>query len=167
MAVLGAVPREILQRLLVQYMQIDDSRVVFYNQEYDQPNDRGVYIIINTTQPEIVSVKTEFNPANNEETIFTTTHEMHHVDIFSKSEEAFLRKEEVVMSLYSQAAQNLANENGIRFHRPSNILDLSAVEGAGGLHRYRISVIISSVRRKTTPVDIYDQFRISEVVEDV
>lgn len=159
--------REVLQELLVRYMQIDDSRVAFYAQEFDQPNDRNLFILINNAVPEIVGVKNQFDPINNEEKIYITQHEQFSIDIASKNEDAYLRKEEIVMSFYSQIAQELEERNGIRFFRPSQIIDLTAVEGAGGLHRYRIDVIISTVTRKITPVDVYDKFIIPEVIEDV
>jgi hypothetical protein len=157
-------PREALRSIYIAYTGLAANRVVFYNQNFPQPKDRNPYIIIADSVARIVGRGRTFNSDTNEETVSISYITDFAVEMISRGKAALNRRGELVEALYSQIALIIAAEEGIRLFRSSEIIDLSAVEGAGSLHRYRMDVKISHVKAGTRLVEVYDKFRTPEEI---
>jgi hypothetical protein len=100
-----------------------------------------------------------FDSETGEEVKTVVSYQNFDIDITSKNEDAIDKKEEVVMSIKSQFSLNLQEKYGFKIFRTGDIQDLSFIEGASALKRFRIPVRVSMIHEKRTLVDIYDKFR--------
>lgn len=150
---------EILADIIAEELEIDSSRVVLYDQNFQAPKDPDIYVIISMGPRRVISSKQEFDPDSNSEiktVILSTTY---NVEIASKNEDAKYRNHEIVMALTSNDAKQKMEENNIAIFRTGQIMDLSAIEGRSALHRYRIPVIIQTIEQKEKVIDYFDNFQ--------
>jgi hypothetical protein len=160
---------EILRKIIIQELDIEENRVVFYNQNWNPPKDGGLYIILSTRSSKILGNNNFYQPTTSEEleevkqTVLFTSID---IDITSKNRTAMERKEEVLMSLVSSYSQIQQEKYCIRIFRPETILDLSFIEGGSALNRFRIPVTITSIKTKTTNIDYYDKFQKEELLDE-
>ena len=150
LVILGGVIRD--------YMELDDSRVAQYNQNFTKPKDDKIFVILSQGTSRVVSNIFNFDDDTNEEVMTSTLYTPVNVEISSKNEDAKLRAIEVIMAIDSTIGQRAAEDNQIRFFRNGDIADISAVDGGSGLHRLQIPIIISHVetkRRAIIPIDRY------------
>ena len=151
-------PDQVLAKIFKTYMNLPEDRVIIYNGNFDAPKDPHIYILISYVSGQVLGVKNEFDPVERIETASAVTYNTYAVEIVSKSREAMERKEEILMALHSQIGLDIAEMYNIRLWRSGNILDLSAIEGASALSRYRINIVISSLKEKEMPIDVYEHF---------
>ena len=151
-------PDQVLAKILRSYMELPEDRVVIYNGNFDAPKDPHVYILISFESGQALGIKHGFDAATEKETASAVMYNTYAVEIISKSREAMERKEEILMALHSQIGLAIAEENNIRLWRSGNILDLSAIEGASALSRYRVNIVLSSLKEKQMPVEAYEHF---------
>ena len=151
-------PDQVLAKILRTYMGLPEDRVVIYNGNFDAPKDPHIYILISYESGQTLGIKNGFDAATEKETAQAVMYNTYAVEIISKSREAMERKEEILMALHSQTGLNIAEENNVRLWRNGNILDLSAIEGASALSRYRINIVMSSLKEKQAPVEYYEHF---------
>ena len=83
----------------------------------------------------------------------------------SKNREAIERKEEVLMALTSFYSREQQELNSVKIFRTGNILDLSFIEAASAMHRFRIPVIMSNIKEKRKASPYYDKFRNEGLIE--
>jgi len=151
-------PDQVLAKIIRTYMDLPEDRVVIYNGNFDAPKDPHIYILISYESGQTLGVKNEFNAKTETETASIVTYNTYAVEIVSKSREAVERKEEILMALHSQIGLRLAEENNVRIWRGGNILDLSAIEGASALSRYRVNIVVSGLKEKQAPIEVYENF---------
>ena len=157
-----ADPDKILCDIIATEMSLDTDRVVVYDQNFKPPKDNNIYITIALQSSRIIGNNNRFNPVTNEEEQYVSVSETYNVEITSKNRDAMTRRlapNMAIKSTYSQQQQEL---NQVRIFRTNTNLDLSFIEGASSLHRYRIPVIINSTQLDSKEIDIYDNFRAVE-----
>lgn len=157
---------KILRNIIVNSLNIADDRVALYSQSYRPPIDQDIYIVISTRSTKVVGVSKEFDSENDLESQSISMYTNLDIDITSKNRTAMERKEEVVMALTSYYSLQKQEEHQIKIFRNEQIQDLSFVEGGSNLHRYRISCTISSLKTKSTSIDIYDKFPSQDILID-
>ena len=150
-------PDQVLAKIIRTYMQLPEDRVVIYNGNFNAPKDPNIYILISYISGQPLGIKNGFDAESQTETASAVMFNTYAVEIISKNREAMERKEEILLALHSQIGLNIAEEHNIRLWRNSNILDLSAIEGAAALSRFRVNIVVSNLKEKQTPIDIYDQ----------
>ena len=152
---------DIIRDIIVKEMSLEDDRAMIFNQAWKIPTYDGLFVLVDSkgspkvlsnrnTQEMIGGVYTEVQLINTQEIVA--------INIFSRNQEAELRKEEVLMainSLYAQASQEV---NGFKIARISPIENLSALEGAAMLTRYEISLVVFAWTRKAKTAAFYDSF---------
>lgn len=158
---------KILADIIVNELGIDPARVVVYNQKWDPPQDEDLYIVLMTGQFTVVGASNRFDPDTDEEVKSVTGYTEIAVEVTSKSREALERKEEINMALISGYSVRQQEDNNIKIFRSGDTLDLSFIEGAAALHRFRIPVRISSVKTKRTAILPIEDFREPEVETNV
>lgn len=157
-------PDYIVAKIIQDYMELPAGSVFFKDQNIKGLTSGALFLIvgIQTTKP--IGVKSFIDPGTDEDvqqsSIMTTVS----IDIVSKSDAAKTRHVEIPMALESVIGQQLMNENSMRVFRTAEATDISAVEGASALHRYRYSVIVSSMKeiRKST-TQIFENYAQPEV----
>jgi hypothetical protein len=159
-------PDVLLCDIITHELDIDEDRVVVYDENYDPPKDDLLYIIVSTRKGKPLSVNTKFDYETNEEVSSVTCFDSYDIDITSKNRDAIERKEEVLMALTSFYSIEQQEKNGVKVFRNGDILDLSFIEAASALKRFRISGIISNSKEKRKPASYFDKFRTLGVVED-
>jgi hypothetical protein len=155
-------PDQVLGKILSAYMEMEPGRVVIYNQDFEAPRDPHLYITISLEDSNPLGIKHEVTDET--ETASAVLFHNFAVEVVSRNREAIERKEEVLMALHSQLGLQIAEEHNVRLWRNGRILDLSAIEGASALSRYRINVVMSSLKEKQTPIDVYEHFPTEETV---
>lgn len=153
----------ILCDIITQELGIDPARVVVYNQNWEPPADSGLYIIVSTGQFTTVGNTNRFDPDTNEEVKSVSGYTELAIEITSKDRSALERKEEIIMALTSTYSVRQQEDSNIKIFRSGDILDLSFIEGASALHRFRVPVRITSVKEKRTAIEPIDKFRTPEV----
>lgn len=169
-------PDKVICTILAEEMQIPADRVVVYDQNFKAPNDSDIYIIVSgpmTTK--IIASTNKFIPAdpeaepptNDHERKSVTTQEVYNVEITSKNTDAKLRRYEINSAMSSTFSIQKQEENQMSIFRASQNMDLSFIEGGSSLHRYRIPVIINSMKVYEKDIVTFNSFQEPEVIENV
>lgn len=152
-------------------MSTPSGRIVVKNQNWKPPSDSSYYIVVGVNNPKILSNISKFDYENDLEIKTVVTYTKVNIDITSKNREAVKRKEEIIMALNSIYSVQQQEFYQMKIFRDANVLDLSFIEGSSALNRFRISCIVSSIRRKETNMstltdgDYFNKFRRQEVIE--
>jgi len=150
---------QLIGSILVAFMGIDPARIILKNEKYDAPKDGGMYILIEYEGPAgIVGINSHKEYTADTETMSISSHEKYAVEVCGFGQEVTDRKNEVPMSLRSQMAIRLMEDNNCSIFIAGPSLDLSSIEGSSALRRYRIPVIMSNIERKTVSADMMTAF---------
>ena len=161
----AASTQSILCGLFRAYMDLATEQVVVYNQKWLIPSDDRLYICVSAVGPQKTygaTVETELTEDRTglEETVAVNTQEAIGVDVYSSSQDAVDRKEELLMALSSTAAQQLAEKYALRIAQvPLTFADLSGLEGTARLNRFHLSFIVLRTRSKTKVIESFDKFQ--------
>lgn len=159
-------PLGLLADIIRQYMGLASNRVWIYDQEINEPkgvNDLYVILGVVTSKPFGFSGRrngVEFVSSVN-------VSDMVSVDIKSKNTDALYRKEEVLMALTSQYAQQQYARNSFKAGPLStSFVNLSNLDGAAIPYRFNISINLQYSVVKGKVASYYDQFEQPEVITD-
>ena len=156
-------PGKVLADIIATDMGIPTSRIVLSNQNFKAPKDDDIYIVIIPDAGRVISAVNRFDPDTNEEVKTTTVSETYNVEITSRNTDARERRYEVNQAIISTYAERQAEDNNLRIFRTQQNINLSFIEGASALHRYRIPVIIYSMKEKRTAIEPINKFPTTEV----
>lgn len=156
--------QSLIAGLLRSFMNLSTMQVVVYNQKWKIPADDRLFITVSSVGPvkqygATVDLHDNADGSALQEDVAIASREMLAVDIYSKSQEAANRKEEIMMALASTAAQQLCEQWALKIARiPMTFVDLSSVEGTARLNRYQVTFAVLRTRTKTSLVQFYNQF---------
>lgn len=164
-------PRTInlLVGLIRAYMGLDTEQVVVYNQKWRIPADGRVYVTVGYLAQKPYAANPVYEtfgqtPANPggvglKEVVTVNSQETFSINLFSRSDEAIMRKDEIPACLASTAAQQLCEANSIKLGRiPVSMADLSGLDGAAILNRFVITINALCARSQERVVQFYDKF---------
>lgn len=151
-------PDLIVCDIIQNQLGLDSQHIWAYDENIEAPKDSGIYVVVSTGTQKTIGVSSIYNPSTQQETQSISVAQELFIDITSKDRTALQRKEEVLMALGSVYSEQSQETNGVKITRGSNPLDLSFIEAASALHRYRISCFIFYVKTKTVAVSYFDQF---------
>jgi hypothetical protein len=163
---------EALRQILIRGMHIAEERVNIFNQRIDPEllKDPGIFIYLECMPSKVIAnrISYQYDPVSGFEYEVQDLNMSDPVTIgvFSKSIEAFQRKEEVLMAINSTYSQQLQEELGFRIFRNAPIQDLSVLEGAALLFRYDIPVMMFTWRHKRRKIETYDSYKVEVKVND-
>lgn len=134
----------ILAGLLQSQMGLEEGVVSIYNQKRRLEPKSGLYLDVACVgfQPFGVVSRPRNDPADPDmiEAQSVSQQEVVQVDIFSRNEQARLRRVEVIFALTGVAAQQASEQYGLRIGRiPPSFVDASQGEGAARLNRYALT----------------------------
>jgi len=118
-----------------------------------------------TAETRIVAGNVYFDADTNKEIKEVLCSGAFNIEIVSRGRDAMTRKEEIVSSLKSSYALDTMEKEQCRITRTGQILDLSAVEGASALKRYRIPVNMMYKKTYEKSVSIFETFPREEETE--
>lgn len=158
----------ILADIITNELQIDASRVIVYNQNFDAPNDSNLYVLIKNERDKTLAATNTYDKDTNLEKKSVSRFTYFNIEFISKNRDAYERRHEAIMALTSTYSIQQQETNQIRIFRTGNPIDISAVEGARSLNRWRIPIVISNLKLKSTDIStmIIDKFKQEEVLVD-
>ncbi len=156
----------LLVGLIRDYMGLAPDQVVIYNQKWRIPSDSRIYVTVGlVAQKPYASVRenvefTDDKGSGLKEVVTLNSQETISLNFYSKSQDALLRKDEVIMALGSTAAQQLCEANSIKLGQlPISMVDVSALEGVARLNRYVATVNALVARSQERIIQYYDNFQ--------
>jgi hypothetical protein len=151
-------PDIILCDIITEELSLDADRVVVYDQNFKAPKDDAIYVIIALQQSKIIGSTNRYDPETDKEKKCVSLSQRYNVEITSRNRTAQTRYPEIVAALTSTYSQQQQEENQIKIFRAGDVLDLSFIEASSALHRYRIPVIINSVKTYEKEITPFEYF---------
>ena len=137
---------DLIRLILVNQMSLQPDHVNIYDNKWIVPNYDEMFIVVEYRSGKNIGNNNRFiNSPLFQEPIEVQTVNMLEkivVGVFSRNDEAQLRKEEVLMSIFSSYAQLMQEEYAFKICRAADIEDLSTLEGAAMLKRYDIELSV-------------------------
>lgn len=166
-------PDKVICTILAEEMGIDPTRIVVYDQNFKPPTDQDIFITVALASSKILASTNKFAPAevgppakNDREIKRVTAFEIYNVEITSKNTDAKIRRYEVNSSMSSTFSIQKQEENGMSIFRANQNMDLSFIDGGSSLHRYRIPVIINSMKVYEKDIIPYEHFQAPQEAVD-
>lgn len=150
-------PLKIVADIISKYMGLGSDQVFIYNSKISPPKDSKLYVNISPLPMKVFSSSNKFKEDSEE--IGLNIFSPLDISIYSRSSEAILRKEEVVMALNSTYSKQQQELNCIYLGKISNsIVPINAQEGAAIPYAFNITANIQYVSKKKNLVQYFDNF---------
>jgi len=150
-------PIQLLRQILIEEMDLDDDKVMLYNQKWSIPPTDDLFVVVEFKHAKPFSSR-NFMDRNNNEVQEVNMQEFYTIGIFSRSTEALFRKHEVIMALSSIFSQQLQETNSFKISRINPIVDLSMLESTALNYRFDVDIVVFSWYEKTKVADYYNEF---------
>lgn len=155
------------------FMGLENDQVVVYNEDWDIPPDRRLYVSIALLATKPFGSSNRMSnlpavpgsagvlpvPARLVEAVTVQQQETYTLNIFSASDEAMFRNWELSAALNSTMGQQAQEQAGFALSSiPLSVTDLSGIEGARRLYRYALTITLLRSNTRENVVEYYDQF---------
>lgn len=144
-------------------LSLGEDQVVIQNQKYDQPKDSRLYISVKMLTARAIANRNHFSDTAEEGQSVNMFGPVE-VAIYSRSTEALIRKEEVVMALGSNYAKNQQALNAFTIGKLGNLVSLSNIDGAAIPFFFNLSFNIQYAVTKQQATDYFDTFELDDVI---
>lgn len=159
-------PIQYLRDILIEEMDLDDDRVLVYNQKINLPTDDGLFVVVEFKHAKPFSARSSWTTDNPpQEVQEVNMQEFYTIGVFSRSLEALQRKHEVYMAFASQYSQQVQEEQSFKISRCLPFQDLSPLEETALLYRFDIEVVVLAWYEKKKTLDYYDSYTGSAVLD--
>lgn len=143
-------------------MSLDESQIWVYNQRREIPQDKKLYVVVSlmSSAPYGNTNKASTDPLVPDlpETITQYVKESITVNLFSYTTEALERYPEVLGSMMSTYSQRIQEAQALKIYPiPSNVNDVSQVEGPSLLNRMSITLQVLRKYDMILNADYYDR----------
>lgn len=154
---------DLIRKLIQEYMDLDPTRVVIYNQPAAIPPVDGLWVAVQFEFSRPLSNRSSYKQNADDsgelDQVQDSNFQSHFtIKIMSKDETALMRKEEVLMALTSDLSQRYQEDNSFLLSFIGDIRDVSEVEASARLYRYDIEVIALDWYKKSKTVPSYDNY---------
>lgn len=161
--ILVAYPLQLFCDIIQQELNLDNGRVYLWDQKIMQPKDYGLYVAVGVVSAKPFGNTNKFNGDTMQAEQSVNMQANLSIDIISRGTEARDRKEEVIMALMSDYAQQQQNANGFYIGKISDSFkNLSQEDGAAIPYRFTISVNMQYAVRRLKSVGYFDTFETVE-----
>lgn len=157
---------KIIADILGHELSIPDGRIVVNNQGYKPPKDDAPWWVILFAGSKILGNSNDYDPDTDEEIQQTSFYTKLNIEIKGKTRDVITQAYLTAAALNSVYAQQKAEEENIRVFRTVDPVDLSEVDGASSLHRWRIPVTITHMVTKRASTAPFENFQQTEVLLD-
>lgn len=157
---------KIVMDILQEEMELDAEHCLLGNQKWDIPADKKLFVVVFDQTPRpfgaanFLDTDASSSTVNQEIQQLATLHDVR-VEIMSFSDEARLRKEEVVLALASFYSQQLQGQHLVQIGRAQQPVDASETEVTGRLFKYVAHVNVTALHQKIKAppgAGYYDKF---------
>lgn len=152
-------PIKAVRDILMNQLNIPPTRIWVADDKYDIPETDDMKIVLTAIPGKILANESFVKDLGNgpQEVQQLATCEMVQIDIMSVTNEARVRKEEVIMALAGIYAQQICEQYCLKIaHIPSGFVDVSANENTAQLKRYAITIVINALYTKILEVTTID-----------
>lgn len=163
------VTPQIICDIIKNGMSLSDSQIWIYNQRREIPQDKMLYVVVGILSSAIYGSTS--SQSNNPlvldmpETMTQYVKESITVNLFSYTTEALERYPEVMGSMMSTYSQRMQESLALKiFPIPSNVNDVSQVEGPSLLNRTSITLQVLRKYDMILNADYYDTIPPAQVV---
>lgn len=147
-------------------MALDDAAIWVANQNKKIPNDDGLYVIVGMSDGHVIANNrtTENTLSGMNEIQQVVMLENIQIDILSKSNDAVLRRHEILTAISSVYSIQLQEQYGFKiFKIPASFINSSSAEGGSNLNRFSVVIPCHVWYNKTKAIpsingDYYDKF---------
>lgn len=147
---------KIIADIIQHEMELEDSQIWIYNQDFVLGKDPGLYIIVEFKDSYIISNNNYFedNPDEEEGGIIeiqeSVSCESLRIMVISKDSTSRERKHEVPLALQSIYSEQQQEYYNFKIHRiPFNFINTSLAEGPAMLTRFDLGIKVNVWHRKT------------------
>lgn len=160
-------PIKIIRDIIKDFMGLDEDKIYIYNQDF-KSNTGDLQVIIQFQSSTPYSNINKFIPADQGvegamQSLRLLTREDYTINILSKNTDARIRKEEILLALMTQEAQDKQGEYNFKISNiSSSFIDVSEVEASGSLNRYAITISLLTSYTKEIVAPYYDSFTIED-----
>jgi len=169
-SILVGLPLLLFCDILQHEMNLADGRVYLWDQKIFQPKDQGLYIAVSAATPRAFGNTNRFNSVTNQTDCYVSMVCEIMVDAISRGPAARDRKEEIILAMGSNYAEQQMNNNSFYVARlPTNggrFVNLSDVDGAAIPYRYQIRFNMQYAYAKAQAVEYFDGFETPEIAID-
>lgn len=156
------VTPQIICDIIKDGMSLDDSQIWIYNQRREIPQDKKLYIVVGLLSSSVYGntalQSTDPLVTDMPETITQYVKESITVNLFSYTTEALERYPEVIGSMMSTYAQRIQEAQALKISPiPTNVNDVSQVEGPSLLNRTSITLQVLRKYDMILNADYYDR----------
>jgi hypothetical protein len=154
---------ELVCDILQKQLGLSQGRVYLWDQKIDMPKDSGMFIAVSmlSCKPFSNTIQQNSDGTQTQSTNFYATLQ---IDAISKDSSARDRKEEILMALNSQYAEQQQNLNGFGIGRiTSSFVNLSQIDGAAIPYRFALTVNIQYLVTSTVAASYFDTFQVASV----
>ncbi len=157
---------ELFCDILQHELGLANDHIYLYNQKIFQPTDSSMYIAVGVLNAKPFGNVVENDGAGSgfRAKQYCNMKASLDINVISRSTEALLRKEEVIMALKSNYAAQQMDANSFSIGQlPVNFANVSGIDGAAIPYRFTITVNIQYTMPKTVSVPYYDTFAAASV----
>lgn len=151
-------------------MGLTPEQVTLYQQKFKVPNDEKVYVAVGMlTQKPYGSNRTykDGGVSTLNEIVSTNWKCIAWVEIYSSTNLAFLRKEEIAAAINSTYSEQIQEANNFKIAKmPSQFTNISSEHGPGIPYRFNISVSLLYTVSKEKSVPFFDNYEKFEINVD-
>jgi hypothetical protein len=152
----------LLAHIIQTELELNMDQVQLYQQKFNVPNDNKVYIAVGMLTQKPYANKREYyeNPDSLDlmEVVSTNWKCTAWIEIYSASNLAFLRKEEISAALFSTYSEQIQEANNFKIAKmPSQFTNISSAQGPGIPYRFNASVQLSFVTSKEKPIAYFEE----------
>jgi len=145
----------LIAHILKYEMGLSSDQVYIYNQKLFIPKDERIYISIGLESSKIIGAKSKFD--NGVESRAVSNFNTIKIDLFSKSIDALIRKDEVIASLGGIFSQNVQTANSFRISTvPQSVTNLSQVDGTAIPFRFNLTFGVYNLSLSYKDVEYFD-----------
>lgn len=157
---------KIIADILQTELQIPAGQILVNNQGYKPPKDDSLWWVISFSGSKPIGNSTILDTDTDEQVQQTTFSTKLNIEVRGKSRDVIFGALYTPAALNSVYAIQKMEENSIRIFRPGEAMDLSEVDGASSLHRWRIPVTITHVVNKRSDTAPFENFQTPEVLNE-
>ena len=163
-------PLKVIADILAAEMMLTPGQIMLSNQTYVVPTTEGLYIVVGYLSSKFLGVTIVNTPTTSgmTETQCGSLDHTIQIDAMSFNDDARLRKEEIILALNSNTAEQLMGQNLISISRlPSQIQYLPEPNETKMLQRYSTTMRVKALSQKIINTDYFNQFQTPEVHPNV
>ncbi|MBQ0113342.1 MAG: hypothetical protein KBT03_09455 [Bacteroidales bacterium] len=149
-------------------MELDQQHIWIQAQNRKiPPNSQDLFVVVGAVSFKPISSKSEYIHSTDKERQVVYGRATVQVDIMSRSNEARVRREEILMALNSFYSKEIQNKYHFRiFELSESFINLSGLAGGSDINRFSIRIPAMVTEEKIKSTNYYDSFNAKLFVEE-